>query len=311
MTSDVRQAGGEAVTIESLPPPPYPADTRAKGWRFELDYERIEQSDTWPLAAEIPMAQHALLMLWLVAWTQVPCGSLPNDEAVIRAKCRVPATTWAKCRGVLMRGWMQASDGRLYHATITARVLEMLDYRRKEAERRGRNRGKPPGEHQDDAGTPPDSPPGVPRDMRGTPDTGTGTGTNTSPPPSEKPARKRADPPPDRPADVAEGVWDDWSKLRKAKRAPVTATVVDAARAEAANAGMTLEAFLRVWCIRGSQGLQADWLKPNERGSGGGSPAEAMWRTENRDRNRAYAGPAAAKPKREPETIDADSRLVG
>lgn len=30
---------------------------------------------------------------------------------------------------------------------------------------------------------------------------------------------------------------------------------------------MTLDAFLRVWCARGSQGLQADWLKPNERPS--------------------------------------------
>lgn len=29
---------------------PYPSDTRPKGWRFELDYERIEASDTWALA---------------------------------------------------------------------------------------------------------------------------------------------------------------------------------------------------------------------------------------------------------------------
>lgn len=29
---------------------PYPCDTRAKGWRFELDHERIRQSDTWALA---------------------------------------------------------------------------------------------------------------------------------------------------------------------------------------------------------------------------------------------------------------------
>jgi hypothetical protein len=61
--------------------------------------------------------------------------------------------------------------------------------------------------------------------------------------------------------------WADWLALRKAKRAPVTATVVDGAKAEAGKAGLSLDAFLRVWCSRGSQGLQAEWLKPNERGN--------------------------------------------
>lgn len=68
-----------------------------------------------------------------------------------------------------------------------------------------------------------------------------------------------------RPDDVSEQVWSDWSQLRKAKRATVTATVIVEARTEAAKAGLTLERFLTIWCARGSQGLQADWLKPNER----------------------------------------------
>jgi hypothetical protein len=57
----------------------------------------------------------------------------------------------------------------------------------------------------------------------------------------------------------------DWLALRKAKRAPVTATVVEDATTEAAKAGMGLDAFLRVWCRRGSQGLEAEWLRPHER----------------------------------------------
>lgn len=68
-----------------------------------------------------------------------------------------------------------------------------------------------------------------------------------------------------RPDDVELQVWTDWVKLRKAKKAPVTETVLKAARKEAALAGMELGAFLEVWCARGSQGLSADWLKPNER----------------------------------------------
>ena len=76
--------------------------------------------------------------------------------------------------------------------------------------------------------------------------------------------RKR-DPAPTKPDDVDAQTWTDWLQLRKAKRAPVTLTVVNGARAEADKAGMTLDAFLQVWCRRGSQGLEAGWLKPDER----------------------------------------------
>ncbi len=75
---------------------------------------------------------------------------------------------------------------------------------------------------------------------------------------------KRASAPP-RPEDVAEQVWTDWLTLRKQKRAPVTATVLEGARSEAVKAGITLDAFLRVWCRRGSQGLEASWLKTDEK----------------------------------------------
>lgn len=67
------------------------------------------------------------------------------------------------------------------------------------------------------------------------------------------------------PDGVTERVWADWLQLRKTKKAPVTETVLTSAQDESAKAGMTLNDFLSVWCARGSQGLQADWLKPSER----------------------------------------------
>jgi hypothetical protein len=67
------------------------------------------------------------------------------------------------------------------------------------------------------------------------------------------------------PDDVGLQEWEDWLALRKAKKAPVTETVLKSARSEAEKAGMTLNSFLIIWCARGSQGLQADWLKTNER----------------------------------------------
>ena len=67
------------------------------------------------------------------------------------------------------------------------------------------------------------------------------------------------------PDGVDQQVWNDWLALRKEKRASVTQTVIDGAMGEAEKAGMTFEDFLRVWCRRGTQGLEAAWLKPAER----------------------------------------------
>ena len=67
------------------------------------------------------------------------------------------------------------------------------------------------------------------------------------------------------PPDVGQQEWDDWVALRKAKKAPVTETVVKAARKEAEKAGISFNAFLTIWCMRGSQGLEASWIKPDER----------------------------------------------
>lgn len=278
-------------------PAPYPADTRAKGWRFELDYEKVEQSDTWDLAAEIPMAQHSLLMMWLTAWRQEPCGSMPADEELIRSKCKLPAKVWGAVRQVLLRGWWMADDGRLYHPTITARVLEMLDYRRKNAERvaafkaakREQQRGNalPTGE------------------QHGRNDTGTGTGTTTE----AKASGKRTSPLPC-PEDVDETVWADWLKLRKDKGATVTATVLKAARSESVKADLTLEAFLTVWCLRGTQGLQASWLEPHELKVAKAAPVKTFRQADAddaRNRVRRMTGGLLGGPQQPDNFIDMES----
>ena len=156
-----------------MKPAPYPADTRAKGWRFELDYEQIEQSSTWALAG--PEGQAWLLKLWLLAWRQVPCGSLPAEEDVISALLGMLPKAWAKHRRVLLRGWYGAEDGRMYHPTITARVLEMMERRRKESDRKALARARTAAESRggdEDSGARPAS---VPRDNQGT-DTGSPAG---------------------------------------------------------------------------------------------------------------------------------------
>lgn len=86
-------------------------------------------------------------------------------------------------------------------------------------------------------------------------------------PEAATPARKRAAAAPALPCpdDVAGEVWTAWLDLRRKKRAPVSDVVLQQARKEAALAKLSLEAFLRIWCFRGSQGLHADWITPQDR----------------------------------------------
>lgn len=121
------------VASTSAPPAPFPADTNAKGWRLDLDLERLDRSDTWLLAgAEV---RPWLLMLLAVAWRQVPCGSLPNDDAMIAARLGMDARQFRAHRDILMRGWWLAADGRLYHNTLAEHVLAMCSKREKNAKR--------------------------------------------------------------------------------------------------------------------------------------------------------------------------------
>lgn len=68
--------------------------------------------------------------------------------------------------------------------------------------------------------------------------------------------RKRVAPP----DGVSESVWDDFLKLRKAKKAPMTESALETIKREADKAGWTLENALRECCARGWQGFKADWV---------------------------------------------------
>lgn len=150
--------------------------------------------------------------------------------------------------------------------------------------------------------------------------TNTNTNTNTNKE-EERAPRKRAATPSQpaiaKPDDVEPQTWADFLKLRKAKRAPVTQTVVDEAKRECVKAGMTLEGFLRVWCRRGSQGLEAAWLKPDERAQGQAA-VETPYQRSMRERMQEAAPEIARRAPAAPpqdaadffRTVDAQSRVV-
>lgn len=64
----------------------------------------------------------------------------------------------------------------------------------------------------------------------------------------------------DKPDGVSIQVWDDFLKLRKTKKAPLTQTALDGIEREAKKASMTLNDALATCCARGWQSFKADWI---------------------------------------------------
>jgi uncharacterized protein YdaU (DUF1376 family) len=72
------------------------------------------------------------------------------------------------------------------------------------------------------------------------------------------------------PDGVTDAVWQDWLKLRKAKKAAVTKTALDGIEREAGKAGVSLQVALETCCERGWTGFKAEWMasKPQDRNLG-------------------------------------------
>jgi hypothetical protein len=66
----------------------------------------------------------------------------------------------------------------------------------------------------------------------------------------------------EKPAGVSEQVWDDFIALRKAKRAPLSATALASIAKEAEKAAMHIEEALTECVTRGWQSFKAEWMKP-------------------------------------------------
>jgi hypothetical protein len=63
------------------------------------------------------------------------------------------------------------------------------------------------------------------------------------------------------PESVDNLVWEDFLKIRKAKKAPMTATALEGIKREATKAGWTLNDAIRECVIRGWQGFKSDWVE--------------------------------------------------
>jgi hypothetical protein len=81
-------------------------------------------------------------------------------------------------------------------------------------------------------------------------------------PPAANPPKGRKDSKIEKPSGVSEQVWDDFITLRKAKRAPLSATALASIAKEAEKAAMHIEEALTECVTRGWQSFKAEWMKP-------------------------------------------------
>ncbi len=197
--------------------PPYPADLEAKGWSLDLDYEKIEQSDTWAIAS--PEQRPWLLMLWLMAWRQVPVASLPDNDRLIAARIGMPVEQFSAWKDILLSGWELANDGRLYHKTLTQHALRMAEKRGKDRARvaafRAKSAGQPSSNDEQDTSSngvtryTDATSKEVPRDQR----------VSSTPPTTHHPPTPEAKASPGKPAERAPSRFDEfWSEWPKSQR---------------------------------------------------------------------------------------------
>jgi HNH endonuclease/Protein of unknown function (DUF1376) len=108
---------------DTLPDPLVPADCDLRDFPFmPLEVQRLRDSDL--AALEGPEACWAAVLLWCVAWHQMPAASLPDDDRLLArfAGYQRAPREWKRIRDGALRGWVKCSDGRMYHPVVAEKA---------------------------------------------------------------------------------------------------------------------------------------------------------------------------------------------
>lgn len=123
------QGGETAKGTAPLVPPE--VDLRDFGF-MPLDVQRLRDSDLATIATGEEFK--AAVLLWCAAWHQLPAASLPNDERWL-ARHSGAGAAWRKVRAEALRGFIECSDGRLYHPVVAEKALESWAKKQSQRER--------------------------------------------------------------------------------------------------------------------------------------------------------------------------------
>ena len=105
-----------------------PLDCDLRGMPFmALDVVRLLDSDFFALTTGDEFK--AGVALWCKSWNQLPAGSLPANDRVLAHLSGVGLAGWPAVKEMALHGWIECSDGRLYHPTVAEKALEAWERR--------------------------------------------------------------------------------------------------------------------------------------------------------------------------------------
>lgn len=123
--------------MSDLPEPLTPSECDLTDFQYmELDVRRLRDSKF--SATPNSDAFRAGILLWCAAWHQIPAASLPNDDVELASLAgygRMPFSVkeWKKVRAEALHGFIECSDGRLYHRVIAEKALAAHNAKEKHA----------------------------------------------------------------------------------------------------------------------------------------------------------------------------------
>lgn len=119
-------------TPDTRSDPLVPAEVDLRDFDFmPLFGDRLFNSDTWSLCNADEKV--AALRLWWRSWHEEPPASLPNSDRLLseRAGYGVAISAFLKIKPNAMRGWIECSDGRLYHPVVASIALDVWKTKRR------------------------------------------------------------------------------------------------------------------------------------------------------------------------------------
>lgn len=150
--------------MTDLPPPLSTPECDLRGYEFMPMFGGRLFSSTFDAKAT-DAEFRAAVKLWWSSWAdECPAGSLPNDDQVL---CKAAGfgrdlKAWKAVRERALHGFIECSDGRLYHRLLADKAREAFIRRRKERDRKAGMRARKAG------GQPSGQDEAVPRDNPGT-----------------------------------------------------------------------------------------------------------------------------------------------
>lgn len=102
---------------------PADVDLRDFSW-MPIEINLLRRSKAWLICKRKPELAFYMLNLWTASWHDRPASSLEDDDDMLADLAMCDASKWPKVREQVLRGWVSADDGRLYHPVVAAKALE-------------------------------------------------------------------------------------------------------------------------------------------------------------------------------------------